>query len=317
MSVPRSSGAAAVILILMLGARTSWAEDLPTALSLEDAGRLSEALVAFEQLLEQQGNSRGELATIYLHLGLLRFASSDREGAARAFASLLAVDPHAELPSSAPPEVREALAAASERWGGRRLRADIEWPEEVVRGEDVSISVRVDDDVPEVVTAVAVVRDGRTVCDAWGGGPYELLLPASELVEGEGEVSINLLNEHDGILWSSPTVSISDWSFVSRSNTGGGSNRGLRIAGWVLLATGVVSTTTGGVLLGLDGEPTGQVREGAHEIYELGPAGWVLVGLGVASIITGIVFLLVRRGTRRSPGADVALRLEQGNVMFR
>lgn len=309
-----SSGLLVLLAALALPVGPAWAEDLATALRLEDAGRLSEALAAFEQVLTQPGNTQPDLASIYLHLGLLRFASSDTEGARQALEMLLGVDSDAVLPSSAPPELSEVFVEASRRWSGRSLHADIDWPERVADDGSIVVRVHVVNDVPGLVAAAALVVDGRPVCDAWGAQPFELVLTETEAASGE-QVAVVLLNEHDGVVWSSPSVTSSRWTSSGPTAPSERSYRGLRIAGWTLLVAGALSIVAGGVLVGLDGQPTGETREDAIEVYTFGTEGWILIGLGGASLITGIVLLAVRRGGREPAGAGATASGRRGCIV--
>ncbi len=284
------------------------AQDLTSALELESRGQLEAALRAFEEVLAMPGNTRSDLATVYQHLGLLRFADGDEAGVREAMMWLLAVEPEATLPDSAPPEVQAILSDSRERWSGRELHAEVVEVREAGRGE-VMLHLRAVDDVARMVEAVEVV-DGEEVLAADGErSPWELGVPSSVFDDGEVSLVVRLLDEHGGVLWEDEVAV----SLGSEGRRGGiGLERGAqRILGWSLIGAGGLFIIGGGVAAGVDGTPTGEVRvvDGMleQEVRTTATGGWILISMGLASAVAGMVLLLLL--PRREEDTEEALRL--------
>lgn len=325
-----------IIIVALLIPATAWAEGgvtLQDALAFEDEGQLVQALDAFRLVLHQQGNSQEDIATIYLHLALLQQASGERESARDSMYRLLAVEPEPELPVSAPPDVAELLEEARRLWSGRRLRAELNADEEVEHGEDWPVRVVVHDDVPGMVTGVALVSEGAVVTQQEGRGPYELAVPSSTFgADGETvQVDVRLLDEHGGTVWEGASVALSylpDGSSTTEviedpdpSRTVSSRRAPFWVAGWVLLGTGLVLGGSGGALVGVDRRPTGEQRTvdaGVEEEFlDTDVAGWLLIGVGSAALITGIILLILSRN--RGPDNESTARLDRvwnGTVGF-
>jgi hypothetical protein len=294
---------------LLLAGRSTAASDLEPALQLEAQARFEEALAAFSAALTTPGNTREELATIYLHLGLLDFAADDREGSLDALVRLLAVDPDASLPGSAPPEMQALMDTAIERWRGRRLGAEIE-PR--VQGESESsavIVVRVVDDVARMVAGAALSSSGEVIAESRGAGPFELEVPPTAF-EGSARLTLDLLDEHGGVLWSDESVEITQprGSEPARSEPqvpARDRRRGVWLGGWALLALGVVSIAAGGALMGVDGTPTGVMRTNdgviEDEVLNTIAGGSVVLALGITGVVGAVVMLVL---SRRRPPAE-------------
>lgn len=301
---------AAVLLILSLVSVTTpaRAQDLASALELESQGQLAAALSAFEEILSLPGNTRGDLATIYQHLGLLRFADGDEEGVREAMMWLLTVEPDASLPDSAPPEVQDILSDSRERWSGRALHAEVGEVRDAGRDE-VTIHVRAVDDVARMVEAIELV-DGDAVLAADGErSPWELTVPRSIFADGERTLVVRLLDEHGGVLWDDE---------VDVSSTASEPRRGIglepriqRILGWSLIGAGGLFIIGGGVAAGVDGTPTGEVRvvDGMleQEVRATATGGWILISSGLAAAVAGMVLLLLM--PRQEENDEAAARL--------
>jgi tetratricopeptide (TPR) repeat protein len=303
------------------------AEDLPTALSLEAAGRLGDALDAFGQALERPGNSAEDLEAIYLHLSMLRFGVGDRTGALQALTRLLALDRDATLPPSAPPELGDLMEQARGLWGERAFRATVEAPGSSAAGEPATVTISVVDDVAGIVGGAALLAGSDAVAEQRGRGPvFELSVPPDALAGGLPLVP-TLLDEHGGTLWQGDPVRIeagaSDAGDAGEAVSGDaphaararGDRRALRIAGWTLLGASLLAGGGGGAMLGIDGtviesrEVDGRTQE---RRYTTATVGWVLVGVAGAGLVTAVV--LVALGYRRGQEAELALRMARGEV---
>jgi hypothetical protein len=295
---------------------------LQDAIAFENEGQLVQALEAFRLVLQVGGNSREDIATIYLHLALLQQASGDRDGARDAMYRLLAVDPEPELPVSAPPDVAELLEEARRLWSGRRLRAELYADEEVADGEDWPVRVVVHDDVPGMVDGVALVSNDEVVARREGRSPFELVVPAADLdSEGNTTVEARLLDEHGGTIWVSEPLRLSSLPEdpVEPDPTppplqpvdSGGQRAPLWIAGWALFGTGLALGGVGAAMVAIDERPTGSQREVAagieEEILNTDLAGWILVGVGSAAFVASIVLVVL--GRNRSGDDETTARI--------
>src|SRR5687767_1739704 len=97
---------------------------LGEALEAYHAGRLDVAVERFEAALRTSGNGPEELASIHLHLGILRATMGDETAAAREFETALAIRPSLEVPEELGPEARALFQRAREARGGRALRVE-------------------------------------------------------------------------------------------------------------------------------------------------------------------------------------------------
>src|SRR5437870_13739623 len=86
---------------------------LEAALSRYDAAQLSQALVLFEQALKEGGNSRADLARIYLFLGVLRAGARDAAGAEAAFLAMCSLEPELPVPDGSSPVLKSPLENAA------------------------------------------------------------------------------------------------------------------------------------------------------------------------------------------------------------
>jgi tetratricopeptide (TPR) repeat protein len=302
-------------------------QDLPAALALEGEGRLGDALDAFARALEQPGSSQEDLATIYLHLSMLRFGTGDRAGALQALNRLLALDRDVELPASAPPEIRDMLREAASVWGERRFGATVEAPDQASPGVDAVVRLTVVDDVAGIVGGAALVVGADEVIRESGRGPsFEIAVPAASLAGGGVVVTPRLLDEHDGIVWQGDPVRISVGAGAGVAEDEGSSaatppasrpgRRALRIAGWTLLGAGLAAACAGGVLVGIDGtvieerQVEGRLQE---RRYTTAVAGWALVGAAGAGLVAAVVLLVL--GYRGRAAAAAALRIAGGEIV--
>lgn len=298
---------------------SAYAEDLTSPLALESEGRLTEALEAFEAALSRPGNSRSDLATIHLHLGLLRFACGDPSGALDSLIRLLAVEREVTLPGTAPPEVEELLGEARTRWEGRSLHADVEAETRVEEGAQAIVHVAVIDDFGSMVGGTRLVSGDEEIAELRGRGPYDIVVPDSAFVNDVARISVRLIDEHGGELWTGSAVSLERVARPAGPQPAPPleSPSRLRIAGWVLLAAGAATVTAGAVLVGVDSRPTGETQQLANGDYleeqlDTAVGGWLLVSTGSAALIAAVVLLLIR--PRASDHEAAALRLVRGVV---
>jgi hypothetical protein len=287
------------------------AQDLDAALDLESRGQLAGALRAFEHVLSTPGNSTEDLATIYQHLGLLRFADGDEQGARQALMWLLTVAPDATLPGSAPPEVQEILEASRDRWAGRRLHAVVET---AVRASwrNVRVGIRAADDVALMVEAVEVMDGEAVVAEAEGRGPWELAVPGSVFESGRALLQVRLIDEHGGLLWDGG-IDVEVEGSTGGRDGGQLSPRARRILAWSLVGAGGLLVVIGGVAVGVDGTSTGNYRvvDGIleQEVRATATGGWVLISTGLAAAVAGVVLLILTPRERGGAGlGSVALR---------
>jgi hypothetical protein len=301
------------LLAISVGERVASAEDLDTALSLEREGRLEEALASFETALLAEGNTTEELRTIFQHLGMLRFAAGNADGARRALLCLRALDREPELPTLAPPEVQALLVEVSREWGGRTLRIEVAVEHGARAAGPIRVLVRVVDDLAAMVAGAEVRLGARVLARAEGGGPFALELPAAEIAGVTTGLTARLLDDHAGVLAEAGFAAAPE-STGAGTALGAGEREHRRarsrpawIVGWSLLGAGLLAVGGGGALVGLDGTPTGDVRtgDGYRDVEELAtaPGGWALFGTGAAAAVAGVVLVIIQaRRPRARPG---------------
>lgn len=295
-------------------ASTSFANDLETALALEEQGRLGEALRAFEQVLRNEGNSREELATIYLHLGLLRLASDDSDGAQRAMRRLLSVSDEVSLPGTAPPELRTMLDEAIDERGDRRLSMEIEIQRESPSVEEVELRIDVRHDLIGMVAGARAMSDAQVLSETRGQSPLNLPVERGDVEDGRRLV-VQLIDEHGGALVeqevSDELFSTDDSAHTSTVDEPSAPRcAGCRVSGWTLAIGGALALGGGVPLILIDGAETGDTRlvdgREQREEYTTSRGGWAMLGLGAAALITGIVLLIVeRRRAAATPRAEL------------
>lgn len=315
--------AATLALGLLAAPQAARAQSLSDALDLEAQGRLERALDAFESVLAREGNSRRDLATIYEHLAVLRFAAGDEAGARDAFMRMLAVAPTASLPDAAPPDMEPLFDEAVDEWAGRSLHADIE--ERGFEDADLLVEVTVVDDLLDMAGGVLVSQGSEPLDQLSGPGPsYEVRVPRELLESDRPRIRVRLLDEHGGALWEG-THELEAPERASRpsrrrdpetepepetdqpDDRGGGgrtgsSSRTHQILGYTLMGLGVAATAAGIALVAIDGNATGNYRgEGylqQQEIWATAAGGGVLIALGGAAIVGGIVWVILARRRR-------------------
>lgn len=292
-----------IVLTLVGFASDSYATDLETALALEAQGRLGEALTAFEQVLQSEGNSREQLATIYQHLGLLRLASNDREGARQAMRRLLTISDDVSLPGTAPPELNTMLAEAREERADRQLDMELD----VLGQEEQTVALQIDvrHDIVGMVAGAALLVGGQTIAEARGQPPYRLDVETEGIAE-EGHLVAQLVDEHGGVLVEH-TVPPMTFTPTEEEPAGEGEYdaqsrspcTGCRVSGWTLAIGGLLALGGGIPLIIIDGDATGETRlvdgRQQREEYTTSIGGWTMIGVGAAALITGIVLLIVER----------------------
>ncbi len=283
------------------------AQSIDSALQLENEGLLVDALDAFEELLTTSGNTHPELLTILQHLSVLRFASGDSAGARNAIQRLLIIDGDATLLDSAPPALVEIHERINDRFAGRTLRADLHVGEQ--EGGEVSIRVRVINDVLDLVAGIELLHHGDVLDTTGGDGPsYRVFAPLNTVDE---DLLVRLLDEYDSVLWEGRVEPDSN---AGRTNDSSARRRSERpgwhsTVAWLLVGAGGLSIVVGGILVGIDESPTGEQRvvEGILEerVRTTAAGGWVLLGLGTAAAIGGLIWLLTgRRPARSDDDAD-------------
>lgn len=303
-------------------AAPAWAQSLSDALDLEAEGRLERALDAFEAVLAQEGNSRRELATIYEHLAVLRFAAGDEAGARDAFMRMLAVAPTASLPDAAPPDMEPLFEEAVDEWAGRSLHADIE--ELAFEDADLLVEVTVVDDLLDMAGGVLVSSGSEALDQLSGPGPsYEIRVPRELLESNRPRIRVRLLDEHGGTIWEGtheleaperearpprrrapdPDAERSDDDGgASASSVGTSGSRTHQILGFTLMGLGVAAAAAGIALVAIDGLATGNYRGVGileqREIWATAEGGAVLISLGSAALIGGIVWVALTRRRR-------------------
>jgi len=291
-----------------------------SAIELENEGRLEDALDTFEEVLASSGNSRRDLATIFEHLAVLRFAAGDEQGALEAFSRMLAVSPTASMPDSAPPDMQPLFDRAASRWRGHTLRADIE--EQGVEDGEVSLEVRVIDDLLDMVGGVQVARGATTLATSRGYGPsWDLQVPLDELDSDDPVVTVRLVDVYGGVVWEGTHEIVTSGEpaeepTVEHRTEPVDGLRGQRIAAYVFIGTGLAVAAAGIALVAIDGEWTGETRVNngmiEWEIRDTAVGGGVMIGLGGAAAVGGLIWVLMTRRSRRNTAR--VMRLARGVV---
>ena len=203
MRTPRVAG---LSLALLLGLAAPPARGDPDgvaiALRAYGEGALSDAMAAFDRALEQGGNDRAALGSIYLHLGILRAGARDPDGALRAFSALLSLDPDAAPPAGSSPLVTEPFERARARRSGQSaLAAEARVSPRVPQGETLAVDVAVRGD-PAALTQEARVTAGSSQSAAASGAPpYRLTLPGSATASaGALSLRVTLHDAHGSVL---------------------------------------------------------------------------------------------------------------------
>lgn len=129
-------------MVLAVGAtaRADGRWSLREAIQKTQAAQFEQALTAFDEAEGSHDLRRQDLARLYAYRAMVRFATGDRDQMEADLARLLAVEPNAQLPASAPPPVRKVfarlarlgvtaprlVAAAAEIGGGLEVRASVQ-----------------------------------------------------------------------------------------------------------------------------------------------------------------------------------------------
>lgn len=293
-----------IFVLILSWSSVAMAQDLETALDLERSGRLIDALDAFEEALRSSGNSRRDLATIYQHLSVLRFASGDELGANDALMRLLAVSPAATLPDSAPPEIQSMLEEAAGRWEGSTLRAQVRHR---VREEELLLRVTVVDDLAGMVAGVELMANSRVVAESEDIGPeFRLRVDHNEL-GGVDELTVLLVDEYHGILWEGThTIEPSELDHEQQESTlppDVSSSSWQRSVAWTLVSVGLATLLAGAITTGVHDTSTGeqQVLDGIiYEKYRDTLSGGIaLLSIGGALTLGGVIWLFARRLSHR------------------
>jgi len=165
---------------------------LEDALSAYEAGRVDDAAAGFERALATAGNGPAELATIHLHLGILRASLGDADGARAAFEVALALRPGTEAPSELGPAQLPAFERAQAARTGRTLRVVV-----ATHGRR-TVEARVDGAPAGLVDALVVrarLRDGaeRSTRIAGTSG-------AAQLPDAAERAEVVAVDAHGGIV---------------------------------------------------------------------------------------------------------------------
>jgi hypothetical protein len=152
---------------------------LDRALSLYDAGRLSEALDELEDTLRRGNLSPPDLAQLYRHLGILRAGSRDAGGAEQAFLALLSIDPHVELAKDQSPVIVEPFTRAKKRLSnGTGIVLKLSGSREIDAGTRYAAVVEIEGDAANLVKAArARIGQEAVEIDARGPPPIKLAFP--------------------------------------------------------------------------------------------------------------------------------------------
>jgi hypothetical protein len=166
---------------------------LARAVRHAEQAQFGRALEAFEQAERRQELTRQQLVRLYTERALVRFAMGARELMRADLRRLVAVEPQATLPPTAPPAVRRALDRAHKQRVELRLRAEAEPAEGSVR-----IRARVQGAPEGLIHRVRVwATTPRT--DEWthgDGGKLTVVVPPSDRVrwyvqaQGPGDVPL-------------------------------------------------------------------------------------------------------------------------------
>lgn len=138
------------------------------------------ALEGFGQAERSRDLRREDLVRLYGYRAVVRFALGDRDGMEADLARLLAVDPHARLPRSAPPPVLDAYRRLA-RLGVSPPRIVVERTE---RPAGVRFEARVEGGPPGLIHHVRIfARPGEGVGWTRGDGRLSVLAPPGVVVE--------------------------------------------------------------------------------------------------------------------------------------
>ena len=170
--------------------------------------RYGPARRAFEAALALDGNRADDLASIYLHLGILAGARNNEDAAQEHFQRALAVDHDIDLPRGLPPKITEPFARARLFWGDERTRVDHQSPRSWVIDTEAELLFELVDDRMELATGlrISLWREGEEDSERSylqeGGGPYAFSIPTG-LLQSEGVLHyrIELLGEHAAVLF--------------------------------------------------------------------------------------------------------------------
>ncbi|MBN2359750.1 MAG: tetratricopeptide repeat protein [Deltaproteobacteria bacterium] len=181
---------------------------LARAQALYDAFRYDEAYVAYNQALATRGNTPDQIASIYLHLGIVAAAMDRPSEASEHFKRLLCVNPQAQLAEDAPPKVQGPFLVAQEATKQLKRFRLIHTPPSVRPAEGpLQLEIELEPDSLGLATGVAVrYREaGGAVFKTRsmpGAGRMRLALSAQEIGPGRDlEYYVQVSDANGGVLW--------------------------------------------------------------------------------------------------------------------
>ncbi|MCB9596804.1 MAG: hypothetical protein H6719_29040 [Sandaracinaceae bacterium] len=178
------------------------AQSVDDALAHYRAGRIEEALAAFEQVRQSATDDPAALVTTHVYLGVIHAAMGDEPLARRDFAVALALDPSLSPPSELGPAQQRIFEDV--RQSTRALTVSVEAPDAPVAGEPVALRASAQN-VPAHIVAALRVRATPEDGEAWvtrvEGTEAAVTVPASAWSGGTRlSLLVEALTTHGGVL---------------------------------------------------------------------------------------------------------------------
>ena len=240
--------------VLLVAVLQAWpaaarAQTLDEALRLYADARLDRALSAFETLLSSGGDDAQTLATICLHLGVLRSGAGDLVHAREAFQELLAIRPDASLPDGLGPTVEQAFHDARQAAGPAPLAPVLELGPRRVRVGAIGTEARlVARTVLEVRVGPGQEQSHRSL-EREGPGPHIIAVP----LEGATELHARVLDAHGWLLASAtapvPRLAVPASSAIMASGADPSSAHSAPLVTRWWLWAGIGAAVAGGVAI--------------------------------------------------------------------
>lgn len=184
--------------------------EVSQALELYSDLHYDRARQSFLAALALEGNQPDDVATIYLHLGILEGAQNDESAAEEYFRHALEVDPSATLPESLPPKITEPFERARRFWRDARLHVVHTPPEQWVEGHPAVLRFEIADDQMDMVSGARLHvwpqsngEDASSVriYSQNGVGPFDFPIPQDLLIPDDAVCyAIELLGATSSVL---------------------------------------------------------------------------------------------------------------------
>jgi len=197
---------------LVLGASNAGAERiaLDEAEKQQSAMEYAQAVETVQAVIERGGNSLADLKRAYVIAASSLAALGLSSDSKRYFTMLLALDPSFSLGADASPKVQAPLADAKADWGAKpRLTAVHPRVEQARVDQPLMLKLKVVGDPLKMVRGAAVSytlpgKENPSTLGTGGDAPERVLaipLPALEAKPGKMTYNLQLVDEHQNILW--------------------------------------------------------------------------------------------------------------------